>query len=80
MTTHDEFWPNKPWGPNELYTDVTVDTCFFQRRSSSLELILEGSFYQRDYKSDNLLYNTMGLWVDCLINQASNGPNIIMID
>ena len=31
-------------------------------------------------KSDNLQYNTLGRWVDRLINQASDGPSIILID
>ena len=31
-------------------------------------------------KSDNLQYSTLGRWVDCLINQASDGPSIILID
>ena len=29
---------------------------------------------------DNLKYNTLGYWVDCLIDQASDGPTIILID
>ena len=32
------------------------------------------------YKSDNLQYNTLGRWVDRLINQTSDGPSIILID
>ena len=31
-------------------------------------------------KSDKLQYNMLGLWVDRLIVQASDGPSIIMID
>ena len=31
-------------------------------------------------KSDNLQYNTLSCWVDCFINQASDGPSIILID
>ena len=31
-------------------------------------------------KSENLQYNTLGRWIDCLINQASDGPSIILID
>ena len=32
-------------------------------------------------KSDNLLlYNTLGCWVDHLINQVSDCPGIILID
>ena len=31
-------------------------------------------------KSDNLQYNTLGRWVDRLIDQASDGPSIILID
>ena len=31
-------------------------------------------------KSDNLQYNTLGCWVDRLIDQASDGPSIILID
>ena len=30
--------------------------------------------------SDNLQYNTLGHCVDCLINQVSGGPSIILID
>ena len=31
-------------------------------------------------KSDNLQYNVLGRCVDRLINQASDGPSIILID
>ena len=31
-------------------------------------------------KSNNLQYNTLGHWVDRLIDQASDGPSIILID
>ena len=31
-------------------------------------------------QSDNLQYNTLGQWVDCLIDQTSDGPSIILID
>ena len=31
-------------------------------------------------KSDNLQYHTLGLWVDRLIDEASDGPSIIMIN
>ena len=31
-------------------------------------------------KSDNLQYNMLGRWVDCLSDQASDGPSIILID
>ena len=38
-------------------------------------------FLPRFYlKSDNLQYNTLGRWVDRLINQLSDGPSIILID
>ena len=30
--------------------------------------------------SDNLQYNTLGRWVDRLIDQASDGPSILLID
>ena len=30
--------------------------------------------------SDNLQYNTLGRWVDRLIDQASDGSSIILID
>jgi hypothetical protein len=33
-----------------------------------------------DQKSYNLLYNMLGCWVDCLIDQESDGPSIILID
>ena len=33
-----------------------------------------------NFRSDNLQYNTLGRWVDRLINQASDGPSIILID
>ena len=36
--------------------------------------------YCRVVKSDNLQYNMLGRWVDCLIDQASDGPSIILID
>ena len=32
------------------------------------------------YKSDNLQYNMLGHRVDHLIDQASDGPSIILID
>ena len=32
------------------------------------------------FKSDNLQYYMLGCWVDCLIDQASDGPSIILID
>ena len=32
------------------------------------------------HKSDNLQYNMLGRWVDCLIDQASDGPSIVLID
>ena len=35
---------------------------------------------QLHLKSDNLQYNTLGRWVDRLIDQASDGPSIILID
>ena len=31
-------------------------------------------------ESDNLQYNTLGRWVNCLIDQAFDGPSIILID
>ena len=31
-------------------------------------------------KSDNLQYNILGRWVDCLVKQVSDGPGIILID
>ena len=31
-------------------------------------------------KSNNLQYNTLGRWVDRLIDHASDGPSIILID
>ena len=31
-------------------------------------------------KSNNLHYDMQGCWVDCLINQAYDGPSIILID
>ena len=31
-------------------------------------------------KSDNLQYNMLGPWVDRFIDQASDGPSIILID
>ena len=30
-------------------------------------------------KSDNLQYNMLGQWVDCLINQGSDGPHCKMV-
>ena len=39
------------------------------------------SITQKVYqKSDNLQYNTLGRWVDRLIDQASDGPSNILID
>ena len=35
---------------------------------------------ERLQNSDNLQYNTLGRWVDRLIDQASDGPSIILID
>ena len=35
---------------------------------------------KKHIKSDNLKYNTLGHWVDCLIDQASDGPIIILIE
>ena len=34
---------------------------------------------KKHHKSDNLQYDTLGCWVDGLI-QASDGPSIILID
>ena len=34
----------------------------------------------RQKKSDNLQYDVMGRWIDCLIDQASDGPSIILIN
>ena len=34
---------------------------------------------QSHLKSDNLQYDTLGCWVDCLIDQACDGPRIILI-
>ena len=31
---------------------------------------------QEEVKSDNLQYNTLGPWVVCLIDQASDGPHV----
>ena len=31
-------------------------------------------------KSDTLQYNTLGRWVAHLIDQASDGPSIILVD
>ena len=31
-------------------------------------------------KSDKLQHNALGPWTDCLIDQASDGPSIILID
>ena len=33
-----------------------------------------------DQKSDDLQYNTLGRWVDGLIDQVSDDPSIIWID
>ena len=35
---------------------------------------------QRNQKSDNLQYNTLVHWVNRLIDSASDGPSIILID
>ena len=35
---------------------------------------------QAGLKSDNLQYNTLGYWVDGLMDQASDGPIISLID
>ena len=35
---------------------------------------------KKGQKSDNLQYNTLGRWVDRLIDQVSDGPSIILID
>ena len=34
----------------------------------------------RNLESDNLQYNTLGCWVDRLIDQASDDPSVIFID
>ena len=34
----------------------------------------------QNMKYDNLQYNTLGRWFDRLINQAFDGPSIILID
>ena len=39
-----------------------------------------GFFTDLPYKSYNLQYNTLDRWVDCLIDQTSDGPSIILID
>ena len=31
-------------------------------------------------KFDNLQYNTLGRWVDCLITKSSDGPSTILMD
>ena len=36
--------------------------------------------YSSVYKSGNLHYNRLGCWIHCLINQASDGLRIILID
>ena len=43
-------------------------------------MCLGGTLYFRNLESHNLQYNKLGRWVDCLIDQASEGPNFILID
>ena len=42
------------------------------------ELIVEFQVFY--YKSDNLQYNTLGCWVDRIIDQVCDGPSLILID
>ena len=35
---------------------------------------------KQNKKSDNLQYNMLCCWVDCLIDQASDGPSITYFD
>ena len=48
---------------------------------SALKLVMDASAKSFIVlKSDNLQYNTLGRWVVRLIDQASDGPSIILID
>ena len=41
---------------------------------------LWSAFSAQEYKSDNLQYDTLARWVNCLIDQVSDGPSNILID
>ena len=42
------------------------------------KVTLEFRIYSSNYKSDNLQYNTLGRWDNCLIDQASDVPSLIL--
>ena len=42
--------------------------------------IHERTFVVGHHKSDNLQYNTLGCWIERLIDQVSDGPSIILKD
>ena len=62
------------WTHSKQYISIEflIVTCIYMCRFVSSILSLK--------KSDNILYNTLGRWVDHLIDQVSDGPSIILID
>ena len=76
-TTHPAWWEDLRKKPKIFFEQL-----IFQKASLSNKFFLSvlGCVVWRAKKSDNLQYNTLGRWVDRLINQASDGPSIILID
>ena len=42
--------------------------------------ICPNQILQNNIKSDTFQYNTLGCWFDCLIDETSDGPSIILIE
>ena len=69
------FLKGKQWGHNlnEIAFRFSFSNC---SKYYKMRQISSGPFC----KPNNLQYNTLGHWVDCLINHMSDGPSIILID
>ena len=78
------------WCVFSLYSSVVVVVIYILCNTGELSIKMEGSALKlvmdasaKSFivlKSDNLQYNTLDRWVVHLINQASDGPSIFLID
>ena len=78
------------WCVFSLYSSVVVVVIYILCNTGELSIKMEGSALKlvmdasaKSFivlKSDNLQYNTLGCWVNCLLDQSSDGPSIILID
>ena len=72
------------WGPYPVIIDLTPQTInnyfAFRKQTATTWFVSDRQLKSvGNHKSDNLQHNTLNCWVDCLSNQASDGPSIVLL-